>query len=73
MVKPNHRFELSLEDIDLIDSALSSEIMTLSQRRWTHPNEHKLIDARIKAIHELLGKIHNQKVWYRPKKNYVGG
>lgn len=26
-----------------------------------------------KEIHELLGKIHNQKVWYRPKNKFVGG
>lgn len=26
-----------------------------------------------KEVHELLGKIHNQKNWYRPKGTYVGG
>ena len=29
---------------------------------------------RTKEVQELLGKIHNQKVWYRPKdKIYVSG
>jgi len=38
-----------------------------------------LIEAALRAlpaskeIHELLGKIHNQKTWYRPKGAYVGG
>ena len=26
-----------------------------------------------KEVRELLGKIHNQKNWYRPKEGYVGG
>ena len=26
-----------------------------------------------KEIQQLLGKLHNQKEWYRPKENYVGG
>lgn len=26
-----------------------------------------------REIQELLGKIHNQKNWYRPKDKYVGG
>lgn len=74
MTKPNFRFDLSLEDIDLIESCLSDQIRVLSERRWTHPNEHSEIDSRIKDIQELLGKIHNQKIWYRPrKKTYVGG
>jgi hypothetical protein len=39
----------------------------------------ELIEAALRAmpvskeIHELLGKIHNQKIWYRPKGTYVGG
>ena len=33
----------------------------------------KEIDANIKHIHRLLGKLHNQKIWYRPKQRYVGG
>ena len=26
-----------------------------------------------REVQDLLGKIHNQKNWYRPKDNYVGG
>ena len=30
-------------------------------------------DEDKKNIVELLAKIYHQKVWYRPKKNYVSG
>lgn len=29
--------------------------------------------ARTNEAQQVLGKIHNQKNWYRPKENYVGG
>lgn len=54
MTKPNTKFELSVNDIELIENAL---------RTIGHKKE----------VQELLGKIHNQKNWYRPKENYVGG
>ena len=73
MTSPNYNFELDIEDIDLIESCLSNRIKVLSDRRWTHPTESKDIDVETKKVHELLGKIHWQKVWYRPKKDYVGG
>ena len=74
MTHPNYRFDLGLDDIDLIESCLSDQIRVLSERRWTHPNESTKIDAKVKDIQELLGKIHNQKIWYRPrKKAYMGG
>lgn len=50
----NKNFELDINDIDLIETALRS--MPISRE-----------------IHELLGKIHNQKIWYRPKDDYIGG
>lgn len=30
-------------------------------------------NARNKEVQEVLGKLHNQKNFYRPKENYVGG
>ena len=53
-MKPNTKFELSVRDIDLIETALRSIEQT-------------------KEVQQLLGKIHHQKVWYRPKEGYVGG
>jgi hypothetical protein len=31
------------------------------------------IDAEVTQISSLLGKIHNQKVFYSPKDGFVGG
>lgn len=74
MTSPNYRFELNLDDIELIEMCLSEHLRTLSERRWTQPNEHAKIDAESKSVQELLGKIHNQKIWYRPeRKPYVSG
>ena len=43
-------------------------------------NDIALIEAALRAlptskeVEELLGKLHNQKTWYRPKSaSYVGG
>lgn len=73
MTKPNFNFELGLDDIELIERSLGDQIKELSKKHWTHPNESNQHLEKIKEIHELLGRIHNQKIWYRPQKNYVGG
>lgn len=79
----NKNFELGLRDIELIENALEHQITRLSERRLTHiestivPEQEldsvKEIDLEISEIRDLLGRIHNQKVWYRPNGVYVGG
>ena len=55
----NSKFELSVEDMDLIEAA------------------QRLIgeaDETLRQIHDLLGRLHNQKVFYRPRRGaYIGG
>lgn len=60
-MKPNKEFELEVEDIALIESALFEKL-----------NNSKF-DAERRTINELLGKIHQQKIWYRPSGVYVSG
>lgn len=60
-MKPNTRFDLDVADLMLIESAL-----------------HTLIEGapkeEVEEIRNLLGRLHNQKNWYRPKKGvYVSG
>lgn len=62
MTKPNTNFELSVQDIDIIEQALRNEM--------SKPSKSGL---DTKQIHELLGKLHSQKNWYRPKDTYIGG
>ena len=60
-MKPNTQFELSVEDIDLIERALHDYQIKLDS------NSDK------KEVVNLLAKLYHQKNWYRPKHNYVGG
>lgn len=59
-MKPNTKFELNVADLELIESALFHQLTKSDE-------DHK------KTINNLLGKLHNQKNWYRPKKGYVSG
>ena len=83
-MKPNENFKLSVDDIELIEHALQKELNRLSTQRITHIQstikpEHELdsvkkIDAEVKRIRDLLGRLYHQKNFYRPKdKIYVGG
>ena len=66
MPRPNRNIELTVEDMDLIEQALRAR-----KAERTH-EDHSCSEAR--QIHELLGRLHNQKVFYRPSDApYVGG
>jgi hypothetical protein len=71
MTKPNTRFELSVKDLDIIETALYNK---MSRRSRSLTEVYDEIDKReLDEIRDLLGRLHNQKQWYRPKNNYVGG
>jgi len=79
----NKEFELGIDDIELIEKALGQELKRLSENRLmltesTVKPESEIasitvIDDSIKQIDGLLGRLHNQKIWYRPKGMYIGG
>jgi hypothetical protein len=59
-VKPNTTFKLDVKDIHLIETSLR--------------HMHGLDKKKSKQVQQLLGKIHDQKVWYRPSNEiYVSG
>jgi hypothetical protein len=60
-MKPNTKFELSVQDVEHIESALHLLQSSLDD------------DAKKKEIVELKAKLFHQKNWYRPKENYVSG
>ena len=61
MNRPNKKFELSVKDIEIIEHCLRYK-MSFADK------EEK------ERINKLLGKIHTQKNWYRPRgKIYVSG
>ncbi|MEL6315353.1 MAG: hypothetical protein AAFQ60_15060 [Pseudomonadota bacterium] len=77
----NKKFELSVEDIDLIEAALRAKKHDLSEQaheKTCAERETVLIchetAEKVRSIHDLLGRIHNQKVFYRPQRQtYVSG
>ena len=73
MPKPNLKFDLSVRDIEVIEHALRAK----AGRRGiaiASGNHSEELRSELLEIQELLGKLHDQKVWYRPKeKTYVSG
>jgi len=66
----NTTFELSVSDLDLIEDALRTTKLARTRTGLKAGSSEE--DAR--QIDELLGKLHNQKTFYRPAKGtYVGG
>ncbi len=66
----NKNFELSVEDLDLIEDALRASKMASAQAglKSDAPQD------KVLEIHDLLGRLHNQKTFYRPAKGtYIGG
>ena len=65
MAKPNTKFNLSVKDIDIIESALRTQLDKKIEKNDTQA---------VKEIRNVLGHIHQQKNWYRPKSTtYVSG
>jgi hypothetical protein len=72
-MKPNLKFELSVEDIDIIEKALTAKAGRRGMRLMQGEDSEQL-KQEMRDIQNLLGRLHEQKVWYRPKqKIYVGG
>lgn len=72
-MKPNLKFELSVKDINIIETALRNKVGRRSQR-ILEGEDPEMLQTEAKEILDLLGRIHDQKAWYRPKNAiYVGG
>ncbi|MEM6374467.1 MAG: hypothetical protein AAF727_17075 [Pseudomonadota bacterium] len=70
MPKYNTTFDLTIEELDLIEDALRRRKLAQTQAdlKAGKPPE------AVRKIHDLLGKLHNQKTFFRPAKGtYVGG
>ncbi len=67
----NDTFAIDLEEMDLIEDALRNQVKSLSQAQ----SEAADLDTqrKLRAVKTLLGRLHNQKVFYRPKQGYIGG
>lgn len=81
MPRFNRSFDLSVDDVDLIEEALRSRGRELCQTRRALSEENpahmeaiRVIEQDQRGTEELLGRLHDQKIFYRPSKQvYVGG
>ncbi|SLN73999.1 hypothetical protein RUM8411_03947 [Ruegeria meonggei] len=75
MPKYNDMFELSVEDMDLIETALRGLAASQSQERPEETAASKVFrESTLRSVQDLLGKLHDQKVFFRPKDGvYLGG
>ena len=77
----NRNFELSISDVDLIEEALRargrelcSMRLALSEENPAHLESIRVIEQDQRVGEALLGRLHNQKIFYRPGKTaYIGG
>ncbi len=81
MARYNVDFQLSVEDMELIEDALRRSKTELASNLIAEGapspklcEQTQKTDASMRQIHDLLGRLHNQKVFYRPKNApYVSG
>ncbi|KIC16922.1 hypothetical protein [Leisingera sp. ANG-Vp] len=71
MPQYNDMFELSVDDMELIETALQTTRDSLSE---VQPEPGSDDEETLRRVHELLGRLHNQKIFYYPKDQvYVSG
>lgn len=77
----NRRFDLSIADVDLIEEALRARGRELCRMRRALSDDApadlesiRVVEQDQRTGEELLGRLHDQKVFYRPKaQTYVSG
>lgn len=76
-MKYNRQFELDINELYLVEAALSEKVERIVERMMTNKldaAETFQSQEEISNIQKLLGNLHNQKIWYRPKDEpYISG
>jgi len=71
-MKPNKKFYLDVRDIEIIEQALRAKAgrrgLAIAQGEVS-----KKLKEEMHEIQELLGRLHDQKIWYKPKGFTPGG
>ena len=81
MTSYNRNFQLSIDDVDLIEEALRARGRELCRMRRALSDDNPADMESIRVVEEdqrrgeeLLGRLHDQKVFYRPRTmHYVSG
>ena len=75
-MKPNKKFDIDLRELQIIEGALHQKLHEqLNQQRSYRNRENQIqTELAINEIRNLLGSLHNQKTWFRPRdKIYISG
>lgn len=74
-MKPNDLFKLTVDDIELIELALQGKISRRALSVALDPDSVYAAELQdeINKMRDLLGRLHNQKVWYIPKDSRFQG
>lgn len=80
MPRPNTTFDLSVSDLAQIEEALRDRTSALADERLALCDDNpaelmkiRAVEAELHSVEDLLGRLHKQKVFFRPKGVYVGG
>ena len=73
--KYSKKFDINLRDLEMIENALRDQAKQLSQKKLGQLEMDKMAaeanpylqDPEMTAIQTILGKLHNQKMWYTPQ------
>jgi len=68
-MKPNDLFKLTVNDIEIIELALQGKISRRALSVALDPDSVYAAELQdeINKMRDLLGRLHDQKVWYIPK------
>jgi hypothetical protein len=69
------KFELNTIELELVENALRGELnKAQSLKEGCHDKSKRGTRDKAAALLDLLGSLHNQKNWYRPKnRTYISG
>ena len=70
----NTNFEMGLKELEIVEDALRFRLNQLSKTSASNAKTCSTEKKEITEIQSVLGSLHNQKLWYRPKDTpYVSG
>lgn len=70
----NTNFEMGLKELEIVEDALRFRLNQLSKTSKSNAKTCSTEKKEITEIQSVLGSLHNQKLWYRPKDTpYVSG
>ena len=69
-------FKADVSEIAIIEDALNYKLTSCLEELGSRPERNRVatLKTRVENIHKLLGSLHNQKNWFRPKCSvYISG